>query len=129
MTRDRPGQTLMPFMPPDARIGDPAASFRNAKSGAGADDQAAAASALCKALPAKHTCNLREASILLGSCTRTVMRLIEDGTLLCQYANAQLEAERRHARPVMRLPRPFDAAREKFLSVEELRLRNSNLQG
>ena len=55
--------------------------------------------------------------------------MIDDGTLLCQYANAKLEAECRHARPVLRLPRPFDVARDKFLSVEELRLRHSNLQG
>jgi hypothetical protein len=115
MIKDLPGQTYMPFGAPE-----PAAA---------GDDQAAAARALCRALPEKHTCNLREAAILLGCCTRTVMRMIDEGTLLCQYANAQFEAECKHARPVMRLPRPYDAAREKFLSVEEMRLRKSNLQG
>jgi hypothetical protein len=115
MGKDLPGQTVFPFAVPIE--------------GKAANDQAEAAQALCRALPEKHTCNLREAAILLGCCGRTVMRLIEDGTLLCQYANAQLEAERRHARPVMRLPRAFDPGREKFLSVEELRLKNSNLQG
>ena len=118
MIKDLPGQTYMPFAAPAA----PAAPTDTSP-------EESAARALCDALPAKHTCNLREASILLACCTRTVMRLIEDGTLLCHYANAQLEAERRHARPVMRLPRPFDPDREKFLSVEELRLKNSNLQG
>ncbi|MEI6211492.1 MAG: hypothetical protein WCR06_07680 [bacterium] len=119
MIKDLPGQTYMPFAAPAART-----DCADAQSA-----EESAARALCKALPEKHTCNLREAAILLGCCVRTVMRMIEEGTLLCQYANAQFEAECKHARPVMRLPRPFDAAREKFLSVEEMRLRKSNLQG
>ena len=113
--RDLPGQTVMPFAVPVRR--------------AAAADEESATKALCRALPEKQTCNLREAAILLACCTRTVQRMIDDGTLLCQYANAKLEAECRHARPVLRLPRAFDVARDKFLSVEELRLRNSNLQG
>ena len=113
--RDLPEQLLMPFAAADVKPE--------------ADDQVAAEKALCKALPEKNTCNLREAAILLGCCTRTVMRMIEEGALLCQYANARFEAECKHARPVMRLPRPFDAGRTKFLSVEEMRLRKSNLQG
>ncbi len=113
--RDLPGQAFFPF----------AASAANTDSSA----EESAAKALCKALPDKHTCNLREAAIYLSVCMRTVERWVLDGTLLCQYANAAFEAQRKHARPVMRLPRPFEASREKFLSVEELRLRKSNLQG
>lgn len=93
------------------------------------DVQESAARALCRALPPKATCNVTEAAVLLSVCPRTVARWIENGTLLCQYANALFEAQRKHPRPVMRLPRPFDPARDRFLSVEELRLRNSNLQG
>ena len=112
---DLPGQTYMPFAAPAPK--------------ANGQDEESAAKALCKALPDKHTCNLREAAIYLSVCMRTVERWVLDGTLLCQYANAAFEAQRKHARPVMRLPRPFEASREKFLSVEELRLRKSNLQG
>jgi len=113
---DLPGQTVFPFAAPPP--GAPPA-----------DDQASAAQALCRALPEKQTCNLREAAVLLSVCPRTVERWIDEGKLLCQYANAAFEAARRHARPVIRLPRPYEATREMFLSVEELRLKNSNLQG
>lgn len=116
MASDLPGQTFFPFAAPP-----PAAPPT--------DDQQAAAQALCRALPEKQTCNLCEAAILLSVCTSTVWRWIQEGRLLCQYANAQFEAKRKHARPVLRLPRPFDQRREKFLSIEELRIKNSNLQG
>jgi hypothetical protein len=55
---------------------------------------------------------------------------VADGTLMALYAGRDPNPERRHARPVVRLPRPYDPARRKFLTVEELRARNSNvLQG
>lgn len=109
---DLPGQMLMPF------AAEPAA--------AGADGDAAV-EALRAALPAKQTMTLAEAACWLGMSRRQVEYLVADGTLLALYAGREQNPERRHARPVARLPRPYEAGREKFLTVEELRVRNSNV--
>lgn len=115
--RDLPGQLLMPFAGEDA-------------TSASADCVRDAARDLAAALPAKGTMTLAEAAVHLGMSRRQVEYLVEDGTLMSLYANRKQNPERRHARPIVRLERPYDPDRKKFLTLEELRLRNSNiLQG
>lgn len=109
---DIPGQSLMAFMGTDC---------------VGGADEAAAVESLCDSLPAKHTMTLAEAAVWLGMSRRQVEYLVADGTLMALYAGRDPNPERRHARPVVRLPRQYDAARAKFLTIEELRVRNSNV--
>jgi hypothetical protein len=50
-------------------------------------------------------------------------------TLLATYANRHDEAQRKHARIVVRSTRPYDPARTKFLTLSELRVKRSNVGG
>jgi len=109
--RDLPGQALMPFMGANV-VGE---------------DGAAAVEALRGSLPSKPTMTPAEAAVCLGVSRRQVEYWMTEGTLLALYAGRDPNPERRHARPVVRLDRAFDPKRVKFLTVEELRVRNSNV--
>ena len=95
--------------------------------GAVAAPQHEAAAVLLEGLPDKATCTVPEAAVFLGVCKREVEYLVADGTLLAAYANRSDAAERINARPIVRSARPHDAARTKFLTLEELRLKRSNV--
>ena len=86
-----------------------------------------AASVLLEGLPDKATTTVPEAAAFLGVSKRQVEYLVSDGTLLAAYASRSDAAARLHARPIVRSARPYDAARTKFLTLEELRLRRSNV--
>ena len=95
----------------------------------GAADAADAVRALRGGLPAKDTVTVVEAASQMGCSRRTVERWIDDGTLLVCYANRDDETARRHARIIVRDARPYNPARKKFLTLEELRVRRSNVGG
>ena len=86
-----------------------------------------AASVLLEGLPDKATCTVPEAAAFLAVSERQVEYLVSDGTLLAAYASRSDAAARLHARPIVRSARPYDAARTKFLTLEELRLKRSNV--
>lgn len=86
-----------------------------------------ALSVLLENLPEKATCTVPEASEFLGVSVRSVELLISDGTLLAAYANRSDAAIKQHARPIVRSARPFDRTRSKFLTLEELRMKRSNV--
>lgn len=109
---DLPGQMVMPFAEEPVAAGP---------------DGEAAVEALRAALPGKQTMTLAEAACWLGMSRRQVEYLVADGTLMALYAGRDANPERRHARPIVRLDRPYDPGRQKFLTVEELRVRNSNV--
>jgi hypothetical protein len=89
-----------------------------------------AALALAAELPAKRTLTQIEVAHWLGVSRRQVEYWILDGTLLCLGAARHPgQQDREHRRPVTRLPRPYDPKRTEFLTVEELRIRNSNIHG
>jgi hypothetical protein len=90
-------------------------------------EQADAIGVLADGLPRKATVNRREAAMIMGVCASTVENWINDGTLLCQYANRSEEAQRRHARVVVRAARPYDPQRKKWLTLAELVVRRSNV--
>lgn len=113
-TADLPGQmTLFP---------EPASG------GAGAECREAAG-VLLAALPNKATATVPEAAAAMGVSDRTVAHWIEDGTLLAAYADRRDGMKRRNARVVVRAGRPYDPARRNFLTLEELRVRRSNVMG
>lgn len=89
--------------------------------------QADAVAALHEGLPKKTTCTVPEAAAFLGVSVRQVNYLIDDGTLLAAYASREDGAAKRHARPIVRCARPFDPARKNFLTLEELRVKRSNV--
>ena len=95
--------------------------------GAVAAPQHEAASVLLEGLPDKATCTVPEAAAFLGVSKRQVEYLVSDGTLLAAYASRADAAAKQHARPLVRSARTFDAARSKFLTLEELRLKRSNV--
>jgi len=84
--------------------------------GAVAAPQHEAASVLLEGLPDKATCTVPEAAAFLAVSERQVEYLVSDGTLLAAYASRSDAAAR-----------PYDAARTKFLTLEELRLKRSNV--
>lgn len=86
-----------------------------------------AVSVLLERLPEKATCTVPEAAAFLGVSVRSVELLIADGTLLAAYANRSDAAIKQHARPIVRSARPFDRTRSKFLTLEELRMKRSNV--
>ena len=43
------------------------------------------------------------------------------------YASREDAAAKQHARPIVRSARPYDGSRTKFLTLEELRLKRSNV--
>lgn len=90
-------------------------------------DAAAAVAVLSESLPEKPTCTVPEAAAALGVSVRQVEYMVADGTLLATYASRQDAQAKQHARPVVRSARPYDAARTKFLTLEELRLKRSNV--
>ena len=95
--------------------------------GAVAAPQHEAAAVLLEGLPDKATCTVPEAAAFLHVSERQVEYMVSDGTLLAAYASRSDAAARLHARPIVRSARPYDAARSKFLTLEELRLRRSNV--
>lgn len=95
--------------------------------GAVAAPQHEAAAVLLEGLPDKATCTAPEAAAFLGVSLRQVEYLVADGTLLAAYASRADAAAKQHARPLVRSARPYDAARSKFLTLEELRLKRSNV--
>lgn len=95
--------------------------------GAPGGDTAAAVAALSETLPDKATCTVPEAAAALGVSVRQVEYMVADGTLLATYASRQDAQAKQHARPVVRSARPYDTARTKFLTLEELRLKRSNV--
>lgn len=95
--------------------------------GAVAAPQHEAASVLLEGLPDKATCTVPEAAAFLAVSKRQVEYLVSDGTLLAAYANRSDAVARLNARPIVRSARPYDAARTKFLTLEELRLKRSNV--
>ena len=95
--------------------------------GAVAAPQHEAASVLLEGLPDKATCTVPEAAAFLAVSERQVEYLVSDGTLLAAYANRSDAVARLNARPIVRSARPYDAARTKFLTLEELRLKRSNV--
>ena len=62
-----------------------------------------------------------------GVSVRQVEYLISDGTLLASYASREDAAAKQHARPIVRSARPYDGSRTQFLTLEELRLKRSNV--
>ena len=97
---------------PTAQTGDPCAD---------------AAAVLLEGLPDKATCTVPEAATFLNVSVRQVEYLVSDGTLLAAYASRADAAAKLHARPIVRSARPYDASRTKFLTLEELRLKRSNV--
>jgi len=92
-------------------------------------DVADAVAALAGGVPSKATVTVPEAARVMGCSERTVELWIADGTLLVTYANRSEDAARRHPRIVTRAERPYGADRKKFLTLEELRVRRSNVSG
>ena len=92
-------------------------------------DTADAVAALTAALPGKQSMTVQEAAAYMSCSRRTVENWITDGTLLATYANREGDAERKHARAVVRADRAYDPDRKKFLTLEELRVRRSNVSG
>lgn len=86
-----------------------------------------AAAALIANAPQKATVTVPEAAAFLACSVRQVEYMIADGTLLATYANRFEQAAKRHARPVVRAARAYDPARSKYLTLEELRIRRSNV--
>lgn len=90
-------------------------------------DEHDAAAVLLEGVPEKATCTVPEAAVFLGVSVRQVEYLVSDGTLLAAYASRADAAAKTHVRPIVRSTRPYDAARTKFLTLEELRLKRSNV--
>ena len=86
-----------------------------------------AVSVLLERLPEKATCTVPEAAAFLGVSVRSVELLIADGTMLAAYANRSDAAVKQHARPIVRSVREYDRTRTKFLTLEELRKKRSNV--
>ena len=89
--------------------------------------QADAVGVLLEGAPNKASCTVPEAATFLGVSVRQVEYLISDGTLLASYASREDAAAKQHARPIVRSARPYDGLRTKFLTLEELRLKRSNV--
>jgi hypothetical protein len=93
-------------------------------------DTADALRILADGLPDKETVTVPEARrYLFGVCRRTVENLVSDGTLMVGYANRSNDAQRNHARIIVRADRPFDPQRKKYLTLAELRRKRSNVDG
>jgi len=92
-------------------------------------ETADAVAALVEGLPAKEWMNVPEAAAYMACSRRTVERWIEDGTLLIMNVGRNSDADRLHARIMIRANRPYDADRKNFLTLEELRVRRSNVSG
>ena len=69
------------------------------------------------------------AAEVLGCSERTVRNRIEEGVLLARYVGALPDPERRHARVVVRLDRPFDPGRRELMTLEEAAKIFSNVGG
>lgn len=80
-------------------------------------------------LPDKESVTVPEARDLMAVSRRTVENWVADGTLLATYANRHDEAQRKHARIVVRSTRQYDHGRTKFLTLAELRVKRSNVGG
>lgn len=93
------------------------------------DAKADAYRLLADGLPDKDTVSVPEAAALMYCCRRTVENWISDGTLLVAYANRNDEAQRKHARIIVRAGREYDARRTQFLTLAELRIKRSNVGG
>lgn len=93
------------------------------------DAKADAYRLLADGLPNKDTVSVPEAAALMYCCRRTVENWISDGTLLVAYANRNDEAQRKHARIIVRAGRDYDARRTQFLTLAELRIKRSNVGG
>lgn len=93
-----------------------------------ADAEIAAATAALKAtLPAKPTVTVPEAAKIMSASVRTVNYWVADGTLLATYPTRDDECQRRNARIVVRAERPYNPNQNHFLTLEELRIRRSNV--
>ena len=88
---------------------------------------AAARAALLDGIPCKETVTVPEAARIMGASVRTVNYWIADGTLLVTYPTREDVSRRRNARVIVRADRPDDPNRNHFLTLEELRLRRSNV--
>lgn len=88
---------------------------------------AEAAAALVADAPNKASVTVPEAAAFLGCSERLVEYMVADGTLLAAYANRSDKAAKLHARPVVRAARAYDPARTKYLTLEELRIKRSNV--
>ena len=107
---DMPGQMRLFPDPPDA-------------------DTAAAVRVLAEGVPGKASVTVPEAARVMGCSVRMVELWIEDGTLLVTYVNRNEDAARKHPRIVSRAERAYNPQRKKFLTLEELRVRRSNVGG
>jgi len=69
------------------------------------------------------------AAEIMGCSVRTIRNRIEMGILLAKYVGASPDAERRHARIVVRVDRPFDPGRKSLMTLEEAAKVFSNIGG
>ena len=77
---------------------------------------------------AAHCTPVRAAEVF-GCHTRTIYNMVAEGTLMSRNINASHDAKRGHIRIVVRLDRPFDPQRKKFLTLEEAARVRSNVEG
>ena len=108
---DMKGQMLMPWAPPTPT------------------PQADVEAVVAMAPKAATHCTVKRAAEALGCTPMTIRNMVESGTLLAHNVNASTEARREHLRIIVRLDRPFDPTRKKFLTLEEAVRRRSNVDG
>jgi len=76
-----------------------------------------------------ETVTPERAAQIMKCSARTVRNRIEEGVLLVRYVGASPDSERRHARIVVRLDRPFDPNRKSLMTLEEATIIFSNIGG
>jgi len=76
-----------------------------------------------------ETVTPERAAQIMKCSARTVRNRIEEGVLLVRYVGVSPDSERRHARIVVRLDRPFDPDRKSLMTLQEAAMIFSNIGG